>query len=78
MKIDVEGWELRVLQGAATLLRRHPPRAIVLEAPCDSEGNIKVAGLTDYLTGLGYSVSRICRLSGIVDLRENYLALRAE
>jgi FkbM family methyltransferase len=77
MKIDVEGWELQVLQGSRRIFDEHPPKAIVLESECDRTGKLVNAEVTDFLNGFGYRVNRIPRPSGFIDHRENYLATRA-
>jgi FkbM family methyltransferase len=70
MKMDVEGWELRVLQGSEAILRQNPPRAIVFEAnPNDHDE------LFSFLTRLDFRVSHIARPSGALDVFENYLAV---
>lgn len=53
IKIDVEGHELAVLQGATDTLRRHRP-AIVVEAE-ERHHPHAVAEITGLLTGLGYA-----------------------
>lgn len=76
MKIDVEGWELEVLRGAARVLAERPPRAIVFEAACERNApEVDDPAIVDYLTGYGYTVSPIRRPDGHVEPRENYLAL---
>lgn len=75
IKIDVEGWEFRVLLGARRLLTELPPKAIGVECECDEAGEILDRSLLCYLEGLGYGVRRIKRPSGIVDRRENFLAV---
>src|SRR5204862_7082374 len=57
MKIDVEGHEMAVLDGAANLFRRFPPRYIVIELHGD---NLARAGRTpeevaSHLESLGYT-----------------------
>jgi FkbM family methyltransferase len=74
LKVDVEGWEGEVLRGAERLLREQPPRAIVLEAACDASGEVLDPGIVEYLRSHGYEWRRIIRPSGIIDVRENYLA----
>ncbi|MBI1748350.1 MAG: FkbM family methyltransferase [Acidobacteria bacterium] len=76
MKIDVEDWEYAVLIGAKRVLRASPPKAIVFESRSDPHGEILDRRLIDYLKDVGYRVQRIRRPSGIVDVRENYLAIR--
>jgi FkbM family methyltransferase len=51
MKMDVQGQELNVLQGAAGLLKRHAVRDIVFE-----EANPYPAPTHDYLKSLGYAI----------------------
>lgn len=75
MKIDVEGEEAEVLRGARRLLKEHPPKALVVEAECDREGRLQEPVLEGILSEAGYRLERIGRPSGIVDERENYLAI---
>ncbi len=74
MKIDVEGWESEVFKGARMLLAEAPPKAIVFEADCDQSGQAKELSLLSYLEGIGYTICRIERPSGMIEHRENYLA----
>ena len=57
LKIDVEGWERNVLRGAHTLLRTHPPRAIIFEADALPNGEIVDRNLASDLLECGYSIS---------------------
>jgi FkbM family methyltransferase len=61
IKIDVEGAEVRVLQGALTTLRKHRPRLLIevhSHYPnCEHNGN-QISAL---LEPLGYSLQRICQ-----------------
>lgn len=75
IKLDVEGWEKKVLYGAKELLKNMPPRAIVFEAACSDTGELLDRELTLYLKEHGYQVSRIERPSGEIEERENYLAV---
>ena len=63
MKIDVEGWEENVLQGAAKLLSSFPPKAIVFEANCDRSGTILNGNLPSLLANYGYEIDHISRSS---------------
>lgn len=75
LKLDVEDWELRVLSGAARLLAAAPPRAIAFEAAVDRTGGALDPQLPALLQSHGYRVERIPRPSGIIDVRENFLAV---
>lgn len=74
VKIDVEGWEERVFQGARELLRTAPPKAIVFEASCDHTGELENKYIVSFLEKFGYQVSWIQRPNGQVQERENFLA----
>jgi FkbM family methyltransferase len=55
IKIDIEGWELRMLRGAeATLRRFHPVLLVELVEDHLARAGDDVASAWDYLTGLGY------------------------
>ncbi len=74
LKIDVEGWEYQVLQGAQHILQRNPPKAIVFE----TEYAVDIAQLDPvalFLTQHRYSVHWIPRADGSIEPRENYLAV---
>jgi FkbM family methyltransferase len=67
LKIDVEGLELRVLQGFAKTLRNHPPKVIQFEH------HLGRAYLVDYyhlLKPLGYRLGKL--YSTYVDFREHH------
>ena len=74
LKMDVEGWEHHVLQGASRLLSEKPPKAIVFEAECDESGRPLRTSMIDDLRKTGYRVRRIDRPYGSIESRENYLA----
>jgi FkbM family methyltransferase len=75
LKIDVEGWEGRVLAGAARLLRERPPRMIVIEAAARPCGAMAEPEIEVDLRALGYRVGRLVRPEGRILDRENYVAV---
>jgi FkbM family methyltransferase len=75
MKIDVEGWEYQVLNGAQRLLRSTRMKAIAFEASCDATGTLTDERLAGLLAESGYSFSRIRRPDGEIRRVENYLAV---
>ncbi len=78
MKVDTEGWESHVFQGAQRLLSERPPKAIVFEAECDDSGNVLDPTLIDMIRGFDYETRRIQRPSGEINRRENFLAVRRD
>ena len=60
LKIDVEGAELGVLNGAERILRRHAP-LLVFECENRHLAPGKVGDVFSYLSGLGYEGSFVCR-----------------
>jgi FkbM family methyltransferase len=77
MKIDVEGWEYRVLQGCKRLLQSSRLKAIAFEAGCDRSYALEDHRLEEFLTHNGYSISHIQRPTGERRGVENYLAVHA-
>lgn len=75
MKIDVEGWEQMVLAGSPRLLAECPPKAIVFEALAEDTGDMKELDIVALLARHHYRINHIARPSGIIDERENYLAI---
>jgi FkbM family methyltransferase len=75
LKIDVEGWEERVLIGAARLLAENPPKAIVIECACHPDGSLVDHGAADRLIKAGYSFDLMVRPDKSIEPRENYLAV---
>ena len=73
LKIDVEGWEQYVFEGATTLLTSAPPRLILFEAACDSAGRMTNAPLRQQLTTAGYEISRL-KQAPPEDPTDNYVA----
>jgi hypothetical protein len=78
MKIDVEGWEYEVVCGAQRLFDEAPPKALVVEAACASSGEVMDMKVVIELERLGYLVERIQRPEGLIEPRENFLAVRRE
>ncbi len=78
IKLDVEGWEIKVLQGARKLFSTRPPRAILFEDECDSTGNISDPSIPNFLKEFGYSYTVLPTATGTFSARENYLAIRPE
>jgi FkbM family methyltransferase len=76
VKIDVEGWEYRVLDGARRVLRETPPKAIVFEAECDESAGILDGSIPSLLAEFGYRVRHVPRHGAWIEPRENYLAAR--
>jgi FkbM family methyltransferase len=76
MKIDVEGWEYRVLRGALRLLESKQLKAIAFEAGCDATGRLNDDRLAGLLRSHDYSLSRIRRPAGEIRGVENYLAVQ--
>lgn len=60
LKIDVEGAELGLLQGAERMLRRHAP-LLVFECENRHLAPGRVEDVFSYLAGLGYEGSFVCR-----------------
>jgi hypothetical protein len=76
MKIDIEGWEYKALVGAQRLLRHVPPKAIVFESRCRTDGEMEDHRLRELLNDYGYRIEKIHRPFGSVDAQENFLADR--
>jgi FkbM family methyltransferase len=74
MKIDVEGWEQKVLNGATRLLSTNPPKAIVFESDSDDRGIIQCPETVQFLESFGYNVKWLRRPEGDIFHRENYFA----
>ena len=76
IKLDVEGFEEQVLEGALGVLATGTIKAIALEAEARCDGGVKDIGLYEILAAHGYTVRRIRRPDGTQETRENYLAAR--
>lgn len=74
MKLDVEGWELAVLQGGEKTVSHPRLKAIVFEAECDPSANILNKALPDFLEAKGFKIKWLPRPE--ISIRENYLAWR--
>ena len=74
LKIDVEGWEERVLVGSSGLISAHPPRLIVFEAPASETGQLNAFRLRDYFFDHGYQIEHLRRADGTIGTVENYTA----
>jgi FkbM family methyltransferase len=75
LKLDVEDTETDVLLGAQRLLAEMPPRAIVFEATPAGDLTPADTGITARLEAAGYTLAHIPRRKGLIDVRENYLAI---
>lgn len=78
IKIDVEGWEVKVLEGAVRILRERPPKVIIMEAEVTSEGALLDKSIAQLLSHHGYHIQRIQRPSNIVEPRENFLCTKRQ
>jgi FkbM family methyltransferase len=76
MKVDVEGWEYHVFNGAQQLLRSNRLKAIAFEGGCDTTGRLTDDRLEDSLSRFGYCISHIRRPDGEIRGVENYLAVK--
>lgn len=76
LKIDVEHWEERVLRGAAELMKKAPPKAIVFESFCECSSQDPVLSVSDFLKNFGYSIRKIPRCTPIQGEFENFIARR--
>ena len=75
VKIDTEGWECHVLNGAKELFENDRPRLIIFEAVCDEECRISDPELIRFFYSRGYSISHLKRPSGLVEGNENFAAV---
>jgi FkbM family methyltransferase len=75
LKLDVEGSERAVLAGARASLTSGRLRAVVLEAESDGSGAMVDRELSLELADMGLSVAHVPRPEGVIESRENYLAV---
>jgi FkbM family methyltransferase len=75
MKIDAEGWETQIFQGARKLLEYHPPKAIIFENKSDPLGNRLQPDAAREIERYGYKITHIKRKKGLYYENENYLAV---
>ena len=76
IKLDVEGFELEVLTGAAGLLASGLVKAIAFEAETDPTGNILDRRISELLFNACYMIVAIPRPDGSRVSRENFLATK--
>jgi FkbM family methyltransferase len=76
MKVDVEGWEYHVFNGAQQLLQSQRLRAIAFEGGSDTTGRLTDDRVEDSLSRYGYCISHIRRPDGELRGVENYLAVK--
>ena len=72
IKIDVEGFELKVLEGATTIIKQHKPRLLVELHPGfirNYGGDLKF--VVDFIEKLGYSINYYSFLRGLRASRMN-------
>ncbi len=77
VKIDVEGWEHKVLEGARETFSKRGPKAVVFEAENGPHGGIADGALRGFFQQYDYRVAWIPRPQGDVFTRENYIAVRS-
>lgn len=75
LKIDVEDWEVRVVEGARGLLKKAPPKAMAIESRYTGIPPRMNPPLREVLESAGYQVRWIPRPSGELQERENFLAV---
>ena len=76
MKVDVEGWELKVFKGAMKTLSDRRLRLITFEAEVDRQAQMTDRRLFDLLRSLGFGIDHIPRPSGSLKPTENFCARR--
>lgn len=76
IKIDVEGWEFPVLNGAGKVLSAPETRLIIFEAEIMPTGQIKDDRLSEIFKKNGFKVAHIPRPSGTLKATENFCAMR--
>ena len=76
VKIDVEGFEKQVFQGAARTFARPEVRAIVVETKPEGQ-SISDPALAALLVSHGFSVRQVPHANGVREEFENFLAFRA-
>jgi FkbM family methyltransferase len=76
IKLDVEGWEYAVLNGARGILESTRLKAVVFETGCDAGGGILDGRVRRILIDHGYLLSHIERPGSEPRGVENYLAVR--
>lgn len=74
LKIDVEGWEERVLAGSSGLVSTRPPRLIVFEAPASETGQLNALRIREFFVDHGYEIEHLKRADGTIGTVENYTA----
>jgi FkbM family methyltransferase len=72
MKVDVEGLELDVFQGASKLFKTKPPRTILFEADADERLEILDRRIVELLQNVGYKITPVDPM--LLDTKANYLA----
>ena len=78
IKIDVEGWEFPVLNGADKILNAPETRLIIFEAEITPTGQIKDNRLSAIFKKNGFTVTHIPRPSGTLKVTENFCAIREQ
>jgi FkbM family methyltransferase len=76
MKVDVEGWEQKVFSKAEAALSDHSLRMIIFEADVSPNLEVLDSSLVSILKGHNFVTSRIKRNSGIIESKENFIAVR--
>ena len=59
LKIDTEGWELKVLKGATKLLTLDPPKTIIFEWDGIGENSENVDSISQFLSQFNYQITQI-------------------
>jgi FkbM family methyltransferase len=72
MKLDVEGFEFDVLQGASKLFKDSPPHTIVFEAEANERLEILDRRILDLFHNRGYQITAVD--PALMDTKANFLA----
>lgn len=73
IKLDVEGWELKILKGALQTFSINPPRYVIFEADANSNGDMIEPNLLTFFLERGYTVEHLKRKR--LEAKENYVAV---